>query len=103
MTLGSKLDRMLAPMGERSEPLSTDASNRLERLSGAWVSGGCCSDCHQHVNVLGTYRIGERWVASLGAPYTGRQFNQLDTSDSNGIADTGTSNFLFLSPACTTA
>jgi iron complex outermembrane receptor protein len=44
-------------------------------------------------NALGTYRIGERWVASLGARYSGRQYNQLDNSDPNGIAYTGTSNF----------
>ncbi|HKE93092.1 MAG TPA: TonB-dependent receptor, partial [Povalibacter sp.] len=44
-------------------------------------------------NVLATYRIGEKWVTTLGARYSGQQYNTLDNSDPNGMAYTGVSNF----------
>ncbi len=44
-------------------------------------------------NLLATYQIGEKWTATVGARYSGRQFNTLDNSDPNGTAYTGTSNF----------
>ena len=44
-------------------------------------------------NALATYEIGEKWVASLGARYSGTQYNQLDNSDTNGTAYMGMSNF----------
>ena len=47
-------------------------------------------------NVLATYRIGEKWSTSLGARYSGTQFNQLDNSDTNGTAYTGLSNFFVI-------
>lgn len=45
-------------------------------------------------NLLATYRLDERWSGTLGVRYSGRQFNQLDNSDPNGFAYTGTSRFL---------
>jgi iron complex outermembrane receptor protein len=42
---------------------------------------------------LASYRIGERWVTSVGARYSGTQYNQLDNSDTNGTSYTGTSNY----------
>jgi len=44
-------------------------------------------------NALATYRIGEKWVTSLGARYSGTQYNTLDNADPNGTSYTGTSNF----------
>ncbi|MFL6619780.1 MAG: TonB-dependent receptor [Povalibacter sp.] len=44
-------------------------------------------------NVLATYHMGEKWTASLGARYSGRQYNTLDNSDPNGDAYTGVSDF----------
>lgn len=44
-------------------------------------------------NLLATYRIGEKWTTTLGARYSGKQYNQLDNSDPHGTAYTGTSNF----------
>jgi len=44
-------------------------------------------------NVLATYRLGEKWTTTLGARYSGKQFNTLDNSDPNGNAYTGVSNF----------
>jgi iron complex outermembrane receptor protein len=43
--------------------------------------------------VLATYRFGEKWTTSLGARYSGKQYNTLDNSDPNGTAYTGVSNF----------
>jgi iron complex outermembrane receptor protein len=45
-------------------------------------------------NALATWRPGERLSATLGARYSGRQFNQLDNSDINGASYTGISRFL---------
>jgi iron complex outermembrane recepter protein len=47
-------------------------------------------------NGLATYRIGEKWVASVGARYSGRQYNRLDNADHNGTAYTGLSNFFVI-------
>jgi iron complex outermembrane receptor protein len=44
-------------------------------------------------NLLATYRIGEKWTTTIGARYSGKQFNTLDNSDPNGTAYTGVSNF----------
>ncbi len=44
-------------------------------------------------NLLATYRIGDRWTTSLGARYSGRQYNTLDNSDPNGFTYTGTSSY----------
>lgn len=44
-------------------------------------------------NMLATYRIGERWTTTLGARYSGKQYNTLDNGDPNGTTYTGTSNF----------
>jgi iron complex outermembrane receptor protein len=44
-------------------------------------------------NALATYHFGERWVATLGARYSGEQFNTLDNADPNGYSFTGVSNF----------
>jgi len=45
-------------------------------------------------NALATYRIGDRWTTTLGARYSGEQFNTLDNSDTNPFTFTGTSKFL---------
>jgi iron complex outermembrane receptor protein len=45
-------------------------------------------------NALATYRFGERWTATLGARYSGTQYNTLDNSDTNAFTYTGTSQFL---------
>ncbi len=45
-------------------------------------------------NALATYRIGDRWTATLGGRYSGTQYNTLDNSDTNAFAYTGTSQFL---------
>ena len=44
-------------------------------------------------NLLATYRIGEKWTATIGARYSGQQYNTLDNSDPNGHAYTGVSEF----------
>jgi iron complex outermembrane receptor protein len=45
-------------------------------------------------NAVATYRATERWSMTLGARYSGRQYNTLDNSDTNGDTYTGTSSFL---------
>jgi iron complex outermembrane receptor protein len=45
-------------------------------------------------NALASYRMGERWTATLGARYSGTQYNTLDNSDTNAFTYTGTSQFL---------
>jgi iron complex outermembrane recepter protein len=45
-------------------------------------------------NALATWRFGERWSATLGARYSGKQYNTLDNSDPNAFSFTGTSSFL---------
>jgi iron complex outermembrane recepter protein len=45
-------------------------------------------------NALATYRFGQRWTTTLGARYSGEQFNTLDNSDTNPFTFTGTSKFL---------
>jgi iron complex outermembrane receptor protein len=45
-------------------------------------------------NALATWRFGERWSATLGARYSGKQYNTLDNSDPNAFSFTGTSRFL---------
>jgi iron complex outermembrane receptor protein len=47
-------------------------------------------------NLLATYHIGEKWTTTLGARYSGKQYNQLDNSDPHGTAYTGTSNFFVI-------
>jgi iron complex outermembrane receptor protein len=44
-------------------------------------------------NLLATYEIGDKWTCTLGARYSGRQYNTLDNSDPNGFTYTGTSSF----------
>jgi iron complex outermembrane receptor protein len=44
-------------------------------------------------NLLASYRVGDNWTATLGARYSGKQYNQLDNSDPNGAAYMGTSDF----------
>ncbi|HEV7609447.1 MAG TPA: TonB-dependent receptor [Steroidobacteraceae bacterium] len=45
-------------------------------------------------NALASYRFGPRWTTTLGARYSGRQYNTLDNSDPNAFTYTGTSSFL---------
>jgi iron complex outermembrane recepter protein len=45
-------------------------------------------------NALATWQVGERWTTTLGARYSGKQFNTLDNSDTNPFTFTGTSKFL---------
>ena len=42
--------------------------------------------------LLASYDV-ERWSSSVGLRYSGRQFGQLDNSDTNGFAFTGFSKF----------
>lgn len=44
-------------------------------------------------NLLASYRIAEKWTATIGARYSGKQYNTLDNADPNGTAYTGVSNF----------
>ena len=44
-------------------------------------------------SLLAVYAPGERWSASLGYRYSGRQFGQLDNSDTHGASYTGFSAF----------
>jgi iron complex outermembrane receptor protein len=43
--------------------------------------------------LLASYRPDDRWVYTLGARYSGRQYGQLDNSDGNGNAYTGFSDY----------
>jgi iron complex outermembrane receptor protein len=43
--------------------------------------------------LLASYRFDERWSASLGARYSGRQYRTLDNSDVNGFTYQGVSRF----------
>jgi iron complex outermembrane receptor protein len=43
--------------------------------------------------LLATYRVGERWSASVGARYSGRQYGTLDNSDPHGDTWMGVSNY----------
>jgi iron complex outermembrane receptor protein len=45
-------------------------------------------------SIHATYSPDERWSASLGVRYSGRQYGQLDNSDPNGFAFTGFSRYL---------
>jgi iron complex outermembrane recepter protein len=45
-------------------------------------------------NALASYRIADRWTTTLGARYSGTQYNTLDNSDTNAFSYTGTSQFL---------
>lgn len=45
-------------------------------------------------NLLATWHPGDHWSFTGGVRYSGRQFSQLDNSDVNGNAYTGTSTFL---------
>ncbi|HEY6640617.1 TonB-dependent receptor [Povalibacter sp.] len=47
-------------------------------------------------NLLATYRSGDRWTTSLGARYSGRQYNTLDNTDPNGFTYTGTSSYFVI-------
>jgi iron complex outermembrane receptor protein len=44
-------------------------------------------------NALASYRLGDRWTTTLGARYSGKQYNTLDNSDPNAFTYTGTSSF----------
>lgn len=44
-------------------------------------------------NLLATWHIGDRWTTTVGARYSGRQYNTLDNTDPNGFAYTGVSEF----------
>jgi iron complex outermembrane receptor protein len=44
-------------------------------------------------NLVATWNVDERWSATFGARYSGRQFGQLDNSDTNDFAYTGFSRF----------
>lgn len=45
-------------------------------------------------NLLASYRLGEKWSATLGLRYSGRQFGTLDNSDPNGETYMGVSDFV---------
>ena len=45
-------------------------------------------------NVLASYHAGQRWVASVGVRYSGKQFGTLDNSDPHGDTYTGVSRYL---------
>lgn len=45
-------------------------------------------------NLLASYRPGDQWTYTVGARYSGTQYNTLDNSDPNGFTYTGTSSFL---------
>jgi iron complex outermembrane receptor protein len=45
-------------------------------------------------SALAVYAPDDRWSASLGIRYSGRQYGQLDNSDPNGFAFTGFSRYL---------
>jgi len=44
-------------------------------------------------SLITSYDVDERWSGSVGMRYSGRQFGQLDNSDTNGFAFTGFSKF----------
>ena len=44
--------------------------------------------------LLASYTVADRWSTSVGVRYSGRQFGQLDNSDTNGFAFTGFSRYL---------
>lgn len=44
-------------------------------------------------NFQATYRPGSKWITSIGARYSGKQYGQLDNSDTNGFAYTGFSSY----------
>lgn len=44
-------------------------------------------------NFLASYRLGENWTTTMGARYSGKQYNQLDNSDPNGASYLGISDF----------
>jgi iron complex outermembrane receptor protein len=44
--------------------------------------------------VVATYRPSDDWSYTLGVRYSGKQYSQLDNSDTNGDAYTGVSRFL---------
>jgi iron complex outermembrane receptor protein len=44
-------------------------------------------------NLLASYRLAESWTTTVGARYSGRQYNQLDNSDPNGASYLGISDF----------
>jgi len=44
-------------------------------------------------NMLASYRWGDNWTTTLGARYSGKQYNQLDNSDPNGASYLGLSDF----------
>jgi iron complex outermembrane receptor protein len=43
---------------------------------------------------LASYHVGDKWTASVGARYSGRQYGTLDNSDPNGATYTGVSDYL---------
>ncbi len=45
-------------------------------------------------SAVATYALNERWSATLGARYSGKQYGQLDNSDPNGASYTGFSDYL---------
>lgn len=44
-------------------------------------------------NLLASYRLGDKWTYTVGARYSGTQYNTLDNSDPNAFTYTGTSSF----------
>jgi iron complex outermembrane receptor protein len=44
-------------------------------------------------NLLASYRLAESWTTTVGARYSGKQYNQLDNSDPNGSSYFGISDF----------
>ncbi|MEQ1814402.1 MAG: TonB-dependent receptor [Candidatus Nitrotoga sp.] len=44
-------------------------------------------------NFLATYKPTDKWTTTFGARYSGRQYGQLDNSDTNGFAYTGFSSY----------
>jgi iron complex outermembrane receptor protein len=44
-------------------------------------------------NMLASYRLGDSWTTTIGARYSGKQYNQLDNSDPNGASYLGISDF----------
>ena len=47
----------------------------------------------QRATLLATYHPGDKWSASLGARYSGKQWGTLDNSDPNGATYTGVSSY----------
>lgn len=44
-------------------------------------------------NLLASYRLAESWTTTVGARYSGKQYNRLDNSDANGASYLGISDF----------